>query len=37
MDFVPRTSFDRLVEKYGIDKNATRLRWAAQFRAMAFA
>src|SRR6478672_432270 len=37
MDFVPWTSFDRLVEKYGGDKNATRLRCAAQFRAMAFA
>ncbi len=37
MDLVPWTSFDRLVEKYGGDKNATRLRCAAQFRAMAFA
>ncbi len=37
MDFVPWTSFDRLVEKYGGDKNTTRLRCAAQFRAMAFA
>jgi hypothetical protein len=37
MDFVPWTSFDRLVEKYGGDKNTTRLRCSAQFRAMAFA
>src|SRR6516162_4893131 len=37
MDFVPWTSFDRLVEKYGGDKNAARLRCAVQFRAMAFA
>ncbi len=37
MDFVPWTSFDRLVEKYSGDKNTTRLRCAAQFRSMAFA
>src|SRR6516162_5529235 len=37
MDFVPWASFDRLVEKYGGDKNAARLRCAVQFRAMAFA
>jgi Transposase DDE domain/Domain of unknown function (DUF4372) len=37
MDFIPWTSFDRLVEKYDCDKNTTRLRCSAQFRAMAFA
>lgn len=37
MDFVPWTSFDRLVEKYGGDKNTTKFRCSAQFRAMAFA
>ena len=37
MDFIPWTSFDRLVEKYDGDKNTTRLRCSAQFRAMAFA
>jgi len=37
MDFVPWTSFDRLVEKYGSNKNTTRFRCAAQFRAVAFA
>jgi Domain of unknown function (DUF4372) len=37
MDFIPWTSFDRLVEKYDCDKNTTRLQCSAQFRAMAFA
>jgi hypothetical protein len=37
MDFVPWTSFDRLVAKYDGDKNTAKLRCAAQYRAMAFA
>ena len=37
MDFVPWTSFDRLVAKYGGDVRVRTLRCTEQFRAMAFA
>ena len=37
MDFVPWTSFDRLVAKYGGDVRVRRFRCTEQFRAMAFA
>ena len=37
MDFVPWTSFDRLVTKYGGDARVRKFRCAEQFRAMAFA
>ena len=37
MDFIPWTSFDRLVVKYGGDIRVRRLRCTEQFRAMAFA
>ena len=37
MDFIPWTSFDRLVAKYGGDIRVRRLLCTEQFRAMAFA
>lgn len=37
MDFVPWTSFDRLVTKYGGDVRVRKFRCTEQFRAMAFA
>src|SRR6266550_7051543 len=37
MDFVPRTSFDRIVARYGGDVRVRSLRCAEQFRIMAFA
>jgi Domain of unknown function (DUF4372) len=37
MDFVPWTSFERLVTKYGGDVRVRTLRCTEQFRAMAFA
>ena len=37
MDFVPWTSFDRIVTKYGGDARVRTLRCTEQFRAMAFA
>src|SRR6516162_9900371 len=37
MDFIPWTSFDRLVAKYGGDVRVRKLRCTEQFRAMAFA
>jgi hypothetical protein len=37
MDFIPWTSFDRLVAKYGGDIRVRKLRCTEQFRAMAFA
>src|SRR5262249_39456803 len=37
MDFIPWTSFDRLVAKYGGDVRARKLRCTEQFRALAFA
>ena len=37
MDFVPWTSFDRIVAKYGGDVRARTLRCTEQFRVMAFA
>jgi hypothetical protein len=37
MDFIPWTSFDRLVAKYGGDVRVRRFRCTEQFRAMAFA
>jgi len=37
MDFVPWTSFQRLVTKYGGDVRVRTLRCTEQFRAMAFA
>src|SRR6516165_2013736 len=37
MDFIPWTSFDRLVGKYGGDVRVRRFRCTEQFRAMAFA
>jgi hypothetical protein len=37
MDFVPWTSFERLVMKYGGDVRVRTLRCTEQFRAMAFA
>ena len=36
MDFVPWTSFDRLVAKYGGDVRVRKFRCTEQFRAMAF-
>ena len=37
MDFVPWTSFDRIVVKYGGDVRIRTLRCTEQFRVMAFA
>ena len=37
MDFIPWTSFDRFVAKYGGDVRARKLHCTEQFRAMAFA
>jgi Transposase DDE domain/Domain of unknown function (DUF4372) len=37
MDFVPWTSFDRIVTRYGGDVRVRRLRCSEQFRVMAFA
>ena len=37
MDFIPWTSFDRLVAKYGGDVRVRKFRCTEQFRAMAFA
>ena len=37
MDFVPWTSFDRIVTKYGGDARVRTLRCSEQFRALAFA
>src|SRR5208283_4707662 len=37
MDFVPWTSFDRIVVKYGGDFHVRTLRCTEQFRVMAFA
>ena len=37
MDFVPWTSFDRLVAKYDGDLRVRKFRCTEQFRAMAFA
>ena len=37
MDFVPWTSFNRIVERYGGDVRVRRLRCGEQFRVMAFA
>lgn len=37
MDFVPWTSFDRVVTRYGGDVRVRRLRCSEQFRVMAFA
>ena len=37
MDFVPWTSFDRIVAKYGGDVRVRTLRCTEQFRVMAFA
>src|SRR5262249_47021772 len=37
MDFIPWTSFDRLVAKYGGDVRVGKFRFTEQFRAMAFA
>ena len=37
MDFVPWTSFDRIVAKYGGDVRVRSLRCTEQFRTMAFA
>ena len=37
MDFVPWTSFDRIVEKYGGDVRVRTLRCTEHFRVMAFA
>lgn len=37
MDFVPWTSFERIVAKYGGDTRVRRLRCTEQFRVMAFA
>ena len=37
MEFVPWTSFSRIVARYGGDSGARSLTCAEQFRAMAFA
>lgn len=37
MDFIPWTSFDRIVTKYGGNARVRTLRCSEQFRAMAFA
>ena len=37
MDFVPWTSFERIVARYGGDVGVRRLRCSEQFRIMAFA
>ena len=37
MDFVPWTSFDRIVARYGGDARVRKLRCSEQFRVMAFA
>src|SRR5260370_14570143 len=37
MDFVPWTSFDRIVARYGADLRVRSLRCGEQFRIMAFA
>ena len=37
MDFVPWTSFERIVARYGGDVKIRRLRCSEQFRIMAFA
>jgi len=37
MEFVPRTSFSRIVQRYGGDAGVRRLSCAEQFRVMAFA
>src|SRR5271163_4885416 len=37
MDFVPWTSFERIVARYGGDLGVRKFRWNEQFRVMAFA